>query len=99
MLPANRIDPVLSRGLGQAHQLVAAMKAAPGMSLDELARARGTRDSYVRRLLRLAFLAPDIQNAILDGRQPIGINLQALMQIDIPLGWDEQRRTLGFLID
>ena len=98
VLPATRIDPVLSRGLGQAHQLVTAMKAAPGMPLDELARARGTRDSYVRRLSRLAFLAPDIQEAILDGRQPIGINLQTLMQIDIPLGWDEQRQKLGFTI-
>ena len=45
-----------------------------------------------RRLLRLAFLAPDLQRAILEGRQPSDLTLARLLDSDIPLLWSEQRR-------
>jgi hypothetical protein len=51
---------------------------------------------YNRRILRLALLAPDIQRDILCGRQPPHLNLETLMNSDIPLGWQQQRRALGF---
>lgn len=41
-------------------------------------------------------LASDIQEAILDGRQPIAINLERLMRLDLPLSWQRQRELLGF---
>ncbi|MEM1053023.1 MAG: hypothetical protein AAGI28_13115, partial [Pseudomonadota bacterium] len=50
-----------------------------------------------RAILRLAFLAPDIQRAILDGRLPHHLNLQALRKMDIPLSWSAQRKALGFV--
>ena len=42
---------------------------------------------------------PDIIRAILDGRQPRHLNLQALRgrQAAIPLDWDEQRRLFEFI--
>jgi len=43
-------------------------------------------------MLRLAFLAPDLQRAILEGRQPRGMTLARLIEIDIPHLWSEQRR-------
>lgn len=51
---------------------------------------------YDRNILRLAFLAPDIQRAILDGRQPLHLNLETVKKIAIPLTWSEQRKVLGF---
>jgi hypothetical protein len=39
-------------------------------TIDELAAAEKINSSYVSRLLRLTLLAPDIVEAILDGRQP-----------------------------
>ena len=45
-----------------------------------------------RRILRLAFLAPDLQRAILEGRQPRDLTLAHLIEGDIPLLWSEQRR-------
>ena len=45
---------------------------------------------YLRRLLRLAFLAPDLQRAILDGRQPPGLTLEQLTRATIPHLWSEQ---------
>jgi DNA invertase Pin-like site-specific DNA recombinase len=47
--------------------------------------------SYVARVLRLAFLAPVVVEAILDGRLKAGIDGSALLQTDaIALGWEEQ---------
>ncbi len=48
-----------------------------------------------RRMLRLAFLAPDLQRAILEGRQPREITLARLIDSEIPLLWSEQRRLLA----
>ena len=49
---------------------------------------------YHRRLLRLAYLAPDLQRAILAGRQPRGLTLRHLLDQRPPLLWSEQ--TLAF---
>lgn len=54
---------------------------------------------YDRNILRLAFLAPDIQRAILYGHHPLCLNLEALKKIAIPLAWSKQRKALGFGAD
>jgi hypothetical protein len=41
-------------------------------TLEDLARAKGVTPSYVSRVLRLTLLAPELVEAILDGRQPAG---------------------------
>ena len=51
---------------------------------------------YDRRILRLAFLAPDLQRDILAGRQPASLNLEYIMAREIPLAWSDQRKTLGW---
>jgi site-specific DNA recombinase len=54
-------------------------------------------EAYVRRILRLAYLAPDVVLAIAEGRHPPTLVLQRLLA-PIPLAWTEQRQTLGFTI-
>ena len=51
---------------------------------------------YDREVLRLAFLAPDLQRDILAGRQPPTLSLETLRQVEIPLCWQQQRRVLGW---
>lgn len=54
-------------------------------------------DPHMVRQARLAFLAPDIVAAILQGRQPAHLNSKALLRVpSLPLDWGEQRRALGF---
>jgi hypothetical protein len=60
-----------------------------------LARDAGLTDRYVSKVFRCAFLAPDIVEAILTGRQPRDLTFDKLCQ-DIPLSWVEQRERLGF---
>jgi hypothetical protein len=53
--------------------------------------------SYFTRLVRLSYLAPDITEAILDGRQPRDLTVDKLLAHSrLPLGWHEQRTVLGF---
>jgi hypothetical protein len=51
---------------------------------------------YLRRLIRLAMLAPDIQRALLEGWQPTALTLERLTRSRVPLLWVEQRRQFGF---
>jgi hypothetical protein len=48
-------------------------------------------------MIKLAYLAPSITQAILDGTQPASLTLADLMKRDIPARWTDQRRAFGFL--
>jgi hypothetical protein len=65
-------------------------------SVKEIAAREQIPASEVSRQLPLAFLAPAIVTAILEGRQPVELTAKALKRIDLPLDWSEQSRGLGF---
>ena len=46
---------------------------------------------YERRLLRLAILSPQIQRAILAGRQPAALKLEDLVRNPMPANWEAQQ--------
>jgi hypothetical protein len=48
-------------------------------------------------MIKLAYLAPSITQAILDGTQSTSLTLADLRKHDIPVGWANQRRAFGFL--
>ena len=83
-------DATLITALRKAHALVD--RDASGHPLITAAPT----SPYERRLIRLAFLAPDIQQAILAGRQPRTLNLQKMVHQDLPIAWTQQREALGF---
>ena len=53
-------------------------------------------EEYLRGVLGCAFLAPDIVEAILDGRQPSDLTVKKLSRRRLPLDWEQQRAQLGF---
>jgi hypothetical protein len=59
-------------------------------SITEVAASEKIDRGFVGTLLRLTLLAPDIIEAILDGRQPAGLGLPALLK-PFPVEWDRQR--------
>jgi hypothetical protein len=59
-------------------------------TINKLAAAERINSSNVSRLLRLTLLAPNIVEAILDGRQPEGMTLPVLME-PFPVEWEEQQ--------
>jgi hypothetical protein len=58
-------------------------------TLEDLARVKRVAPSYVSRILRLTLLAPEIVEAILDGRQPADVQLDDLLE-GFPLEWERQ---------
>ncbi|MEL6196599.1 MAG: recombinase family protein [Pseudomonadota bacterium] len=95
-----RIEPGDAPGTSPDMTLVRALRAAHVMlgrdahHLPVLDAAPG--NPWRRRLVRLAFLAPAIQRAILQGQQPPGLTLAQLMDRPLPLSWAQQARILGF---
>ena len=65
-------------------------------SAHEIAAQEGVRYDYVQKTIRLANLAPDITEAILNGRQPQSLTLSQLENNTMPLLWAEQREVYGF---
>ncbi len=69
------------------------------LGIGDIAASPGVHHSYASRLIRLAFLNPEITEAILDGRQPLGLTAAKLMQVSrLPLEWraSSRRRTSPF---
>ena len=65
------------------------------MSLLALAERDGITRRYIRRLVGLAFLSPELVDAILQGRQPVAFTATGLIELDLPLDWLEQRKLLA----
>ncbi len=82
-------DTTLVKALARAFRWRRMMEAGRYGTIDEMATAEQINSSYVSRLLRLTLLAPDIVEAILDGRQPEGMTLPGLME-PFPVVWAEQ---------
>jgi site-specific DNA recombinase len=91
-----RPDRTLIQALRSAHRILGEHGIDILSRAPKLDAARGIDDPWNRRIVRLAFLAPDIQHAILTGRQPLGLTLADLAGDGVPLGWDMQRETFGF---
>jgi len=65
-------------------------------SIRQLAKEKGVGPSYFARVLRVNYLAPDIQAAIVDGTQPPGLTPHKILYGPLPLHWGQQRQLLGF---
>jgi site-specific DNA recombinase len=91
-----RKDKRLISGLRQAHALLVDHNASPLAKPAELHKAVGFEETYARKAAQLAFLAPDIQVAILEGRQPAGLTFTNIFERGVPLAWDDQRAQFGF---
>ena len=89
--PKPRRDDTLIKALVRAHRWRRRIESGQAKSITDLAEQEGVTDAYVCRLLPLTCLAPDIVEAILDGRQPKGLRLAEMLGSG-PLAWEEQRR-------
>ncbi|MDJ0391078.1 hypothetical protein QMO56_23490 [Roseomonas sp. E05] len=86
-----RADPALVKALARAHRWKRLLEDGRYGSLSELATAEKIDRSYLGKMLRLTLLAPDIVEAVLDGRQPVEVSLPKLLEC-FPLEWARQSR-------
>jgi hypothetical protein len=93
--PKPRRDDTLIKALVRAHRWRRRIESGRAKSITDLAEQQGVTGAYVCRLLPLTCLAPDIVEAILDGRQPQGLRLAEVLG-NAPLVWTAQRESAGF---
>jgi site-specific DNA recombinase len=90
-------DARLIRLLIRAHRFNATLAGSGRTPFAALAKQEGVSPSYFTRLVRFSYLAPDITQAILDGRQPSHLTADKLLAHSrLPLAWQDQRTLLGF---
>lgn len=92
--PSANPDDTLLKALARAHRWKRLLESGQVRSLNELAEAEKINPSYLSRIYRLTLLAPDIVEAILDGRQSRTLQLADLMD-DMPVEWERQRTRFG----
>ena len=88
--PRAGVDSTLIKSLARAHRWKRLLESGTYASISELAAAEKIDRGYLGRILQLTLLAPDIAEAILDGRQPPDLNLPKLMK-PFPMEWERQR--------
>ncbi|MGG5823058.1 hypothetical protein [Falsiroseomonas sp. HW251] len=86
-----RQDITLIKAVARAFRWRRMLESGQFATINELAAAEKINPSYVSRVLRLTLLAPDVVEAILDGRQPEDLTLPAVLR-PFPVVWDERRR-------
>jgi hypothetical protein len=88
--PRPRVDNALVKALARAFRWRKMLDEGVCGTIEELATREKVNRGYMSRVLRLTLLAPDIVEAILDGRQPEGMRLEDLLE-RFPLEWCRQR--------
>ena len=86
-------DDALVKALARAFRWKRMLESGEFATIAELAAREGIAAPFLTRTLRLAQLAPDLVEAILDGRQPRNLKLETLRS-PLPAAWSEQRRLL-----
>lgn len=86
---SQRTDSTLVKALARAFRWKRMLESGEYATIAELAEREGIAPSYMTRVLRLTLLAPDIIDAILDGRQEPEVTLARVLE-PFPLDWKAQ---------
>ena len=91
-----RREPVSSliKAVSRASDWVRRMESGECKHQRDLAKATGLDARYINSILRVAFLTPEIAEAIIDGRQPPDLRLASLTGA-LPMSWQLQRKLIG----
>jgi hypothetical protein len=90
---ATKADPALVKALARAYRYQKLLDEGRYASISEMATAEKIERGYLGTLLRLTLLAPEMVEAILNGRQPEGVTLPRLLE-GLPVSWGEQMLVL-----
>jgi site-specific DNA recombinase len=94
--PPRKVDPALLKAVSRSRAWSEELASGRVHSRTDIARREKIAPRYVERLSRLAFVSPRIVEAICQGRQPVDLNAETLLnRIDLPLEWSAQLDALG----
>ena len=90
-----RLNHALILAIARAKSWMRDPRSGTYADTTEIALQFQLNDAHVRRILRFGYLAPDIVEAIIEGRQPRSMTVKRLLQ-GIPCVWSDQRAAFGF---
>ena len=95
IVPTNKPQPdgTLVKALARAWRWQKLLNESVYMSVTEIAEAEGINKSYISRILRLALLAPDVVEGIVEGQADQALMLEKLER-PLSASWEEQRQRL-----
>jgi hypothetical protein len=88
--------PSLLKAIAKAHLWREQILSGQILSEQQIATREGVNKRYINRLIPLAFLAPDVTEAILDGKRDVNLTLDN-RAAEIPLDWAGQRKMMEIL--
>lgn len=93
-----RTDRALLKIIARAHCWFDDLMSGRALSMVEIAKREKVGKRYVSRIIRFAFLAPDIVDQIAAGCQPPELTAESLLRRydQLPLAWEEQHKMFGF---
>jgi len=89
-----RPDAAVVKAISRAHDWLGRFERGEVASYHELARAEGFTPGYVRSVMQLAFLAPPLVEAFLDGRRRLRGGVVELLNDSLPLSWQQQHASV-----
>ncbi len=90
-------DDNLINAIAKAHGWFEQLTSGKASSIQEIASSEGLARSDMSLALPLTFLAPDIVDTIVAGRQPVDLTWEKLRRtLPLPSCWRKQRCLLGF---
>jgi hypothetical protein len=89
-----KLDQKVLQSVVRAHAWLSELSHGTHDSIENLATAAGLHPKVIRQALRLAFLAPELTQSILQGGQPGCLSL-ATIPFALPLRWTDQDRALS----
>ncbi len=92
---ATKPDPSLIKAIARAHVWFEELSSGKTRSISAIAKRERIDKGYVSHLINLAFLAPDIIEAIVASQQPADFTVHKLIKgMLLPLKWKEQRSAI-----
>ena len=93
---SSKVDTVLLKTIARAHRWFDQLLSGEVKSLTAIATREGLNYRFVGKIIRLALLAPEIVEAIAEGRQPPELSTELLTKrLRLPLDWGDQKRLLN----
>ena len=93
---SSKVDMVLLKTIARAHRWFEQLRSGEVKSLTAIATREGLNYRFVGKVVRLAFLAPEIIEAIAQGTQPPELSAELLTKrVSLPLDWDDQKHRLN----
>lgn len=88
-----RADPTLVKALARGFRYQRMLDEGRYASITEMAEAERIERGYLGSLLRLTLLAPDLVEAVLNGRHPTDLQLSSMIRNSL-FSWEIQRKAL-----